>query len=83
MGKVYGNLFQQSLESLDELLMVITGSRLRMSDDERLEAIDRIFSDMQDKLTFLRSFNNSTKLLAVQRIKEQTEVDISKKLSDI
>jgi hypothetical protein len=54
-----------------------------MSDDERLEAIDRIFSDMQDKLTFLRSFNNGTKLLAVQRIKEQAEVDISKKLSDI
>jgi hypothetical protein len=83
VGKVYGNLFQQSLKSLDELLMVITASGLRMSDDERLEAIDRIFSDMQDKLTFLRSFNNSTKLLAVQRIKEQAEVDISRKLSAI
>ena len=83
MEKVFSNLFQSSLKSLDELLMVITASRLRMSDDERLEAIDRIFTDMQDKLTFLRSFNNSTKLLAVQRIKEQSEVGLSKKLSDI
>lgn len=83
LEKVYRNLFQNSLKSLDDLLMVITASRLRMSDDERLEAIDKIFSDMQDKLTFLRSFNNSTKLLAVQRLKEQTEIEISKKLSDI
>jgi hypothetical protein len=83
MEKVYSNLFQQSSKNLDDLLMVITASRLRMSDDERLEAIDRIFSDMQDKLTFLRSFNNSTKLLAVQRIKEQNEIELSRKLSDI
>ena len=83
MEKVYVNLFQQSLKSLDELLMVITASTLRMSDDERLDAIDRIFSEMQDMLTFLRSFNNGTKLLAVQRIQEQAEVDISKRLSDI
>ncbi len=83
MDKVYSNLFQQSLKNLDEVLMVTTASRLRMSDDERLEAIDRIFTDMQDKLTFLRSFNNSTKLLAVQRIKEQDEIELSKKISDI
>lgn len=83
MENVYGNLFQQSLKCLDELLMVFTGGHLRMSDDERLNAIDRVFVHMQDKLTFLREFNNSTKLLVVQRIKEQAEVDVSKKLSDI
>ena len=83
MEKVYSNLFQQSLKNLDELMMVITAKTLRMSDDERLQAIDRIFTDMQDKLTFLRSFNNSTKLLVVQRTKEQSEINLSKKLSDI
>lgn len=83
MEKVYASLFQNSLRSLDELLLVTTASRLRMSDNERLEAIDGIFADMQDKLAFLRSFNNSTRLLAVQRTKEQTEVDISRKLSNI
>jgi hypothetical protein len=81
--KVYNNLFQQSLKTLDELLLIISTGRLRMSDNERLEAIDRIFCDMQDKLTFIRSFNNSTKLLAVQRIKEQSEIDVERKLIDI
>lgn len=83
MEKVYSNVSKQSLNNLDELLMVTTASKLRMSDDERLKAIDAIFSDVQDKLTFLGSFNNSTKALAVQRMKEQTEIDLSRKLNDI
>lgn len=83
MGKVYNNLFQQSLKNLDELIMVITADNLRMSDDERLQAIDRIFSDVEDKLTFLRSFNNSTKVLAVQRMQEQSEIDLLRQLHDI
>src|SRR5258705_13979585 len=49
MGDVYKNLFDKSLQNLDELLMVITANRLRMSDDERLTAIDRIFDNVEDK----------------------------------
>lgn len=81
--KVYGNIFIQSLKNLDELLMVITASQLRMSDDERLEAIDRIYADIEEKYAFMQSFSNSTKLLAVQRAKEQSEVDMSNKLYNI
>ena len=80
LSKVYGNLFQQSLRNLDELMMVITAGKLRMSDDERIAAIDRIFSEMEDKLNFLRSFNKGTDVLAVQRQKEINEVKVSGKL---
>lgn len=83
MQKVYSNLFHQSLKNLDELVMVITAGTLRMSDDERLGAVDRIFSDMEDKLIFLRSFNNSTRVLTVQRLKEQSEIELSKKISGL
>ncbi len=77
--KVYVNLFKQSLRNLDELTMVITANTLRMSDDERLQSIDRIYADMQDKLLFLRDFNSKTKLLGLQRSKEVKDVtDISK-----
>jgi hypothetical protein len=75
LERVYDNLFNQSLRNLDELTTVITAGKLRMSDDERLEAIDRIYADMQDKLLFLRSFNNNTSVLAVQRTKELNDVD--------
>lgn len=75
LGKVYGDLFRLSLDNLDQLVMVITANKLRMSDDERLQAIDRIFADTQDKLQFLRSFNRKTSILNLQREKEKTELE--------
>ncbi|MFL9829716.1 TerB family tellurite resistance protein [Flavobacterium sp. ST-87] len=73
--KVYANLFKQSLRNLDELTTVITANKLRMSDDERLESIDRIYADMQDKLVFLRNFNANTSVLTIQRSKEYNDVN--------
>jgi hypothetical protein len=74
LGKIYGQLFNQSLDNLDQLVMVVTANKLRMTDDERLEAIDRIFADTQDKLIFLRSFNGSAAVLNVQREREKADV---------
>jgi len=73
LGRVYKNLFKQSLDNLDNLVTIITANQLRMSDDERLGAIDRIFADMQDKLLFLRHLNNNTTVLALQRAKEKND----------
>ncbi len=75
MGRVYSRLFDASLKNLDDLFTVITASKLRMNDEERLAAVDKIFADMEDKLTFLRYFNNSNAVLSLQRAKEQKEVD--------
>ncbi len=83
LGKVYSNLFKQSLNDLDELTTIITDSKLRMSDDERLEAIDRIYLNMQDKLLFLRNFNNNTTILAVQRAREKNDAVTLKKIYGI
>ncbi|TKK66337.1 TerB family tellurite resistance protein [Ilyomonas limi] len=74
LGQVYNNLFSQSLKGLDDLTMLITANQLRMSDDERLSGIDKVYNDMQDKLQFLQSFNNKTSVLLLQRNKEQSEV---------
>ena len=80
LGDVYANLFNQSLQNLDELATVITASKLSMSDDERLEAIDRIFADTEDKLQFLRDFNRKTNILVIQRTREKQDIAASKKL---
>jgi len=74
LGKVYGQLFNKSIQNLDELATVITSSKLSMSDDERLQAIDRIFADTEDKLQFLRDFNKQANLLAIQRSREKKDV---------
>lgn len=83
LSKTYENLVALSVKNLDELLLVITASQLRMSDDERLEAIDRVHADTQDKLTFLRSFNNANKILSMQRIKERAEIERTEKVYGI
>jgi hypothetical protein len=70
---VYTNLFKSSLKNLDELLLVLTANSLRMDDDERLRSIDRIYAEMEDKLSFLRVFNGETSLLAWHRGKESRE----------
>jgi hypothetical protein len=83
LSLVYGSLFDASLKNLDELMMIITAAKLRMSDDERLAAIDRIFFDMEDKLVFLRRFNSSTQLLAIQRAKSRSDVKTMRSLYGI
>lgn len=74
--KIYSNLSRQSLRNLDELTTIVTSDKLRMSDDERLEAIDKIYLDMQQKLLFLRDFNSSSNILSLQRTKEKNDVNI-------
>ena len=74
LGSVYGNLNKQSLANLEALLMVITSRELRMSDEERLSAIDAIYADMQEKLLFLRHFNGQAVGILRQRKLEQREV---------
>ena len=67
VASVYSNLVDKSLDNLEELVMVLTDNSLRMSDAERLSAIDRLYGDMQDKVNFLRDFNSKTAALGQQR----------------
>jgi hypothetical protein len=80
IGKVYSNLINRSLENLDDLSVIITAGKLRMSDEERLAAIDDIYKEVSDKLGFLRAFNNQTQVLALQRAKESKDVKVMKGL---
>jgi hypothetical protein len=73
LSRVYNNLFKESLQDVEELTTVITANKLRMSDDERIKAIDDIYDKLQDKVIFLRRFNNNTTILAIQRAKEKND----------
>lgn len=81
--KVYGNLLTRSLRNLDELAMVITADKLRMSDDERLKGVDAVYLEMQDQLLFLRNFNRSASVLVLQRVKESKEVYASREFQEL
>lgn len=83
IGQVYSNLTGESLKNLDALTTIITASKMRMSDDERLSAIDNLFDDMQEKLSFLHHFNSSTTVLALQRAKERNNIQAVQSLYGI
>ena len=80
LGRVYGRLTDQSLKNVEDLLTVVTAGKLRMSDEERLAAIDAIHAEVLDQLRFLGDFNSRTTLLAAQRQRESGEVNRVKAL---
>jgi hypothetical protein len=80
LGRVYERLFRLSLDHLEALTRVMSDGQLRMSDDERLQAIDAIHRDMEEALLFLRRFNQGATLLALQRAKERQDIAVIRRI---
>lgn len=83
MSDVYTRLVSETLDNIEELTNVITANKLRMSDAERIKAIDRIYESSSDKLQFLRFFNNQGVSLSLQRSKDAADTQTLKQLYGI
>ncbi|WP_433903284.1 TerB family tellurite resistance protein [Sphingobacterium puteale] len=83
LSRVLDGLLDQSLGNLDELVMVITANNMRMSDDERLRAIDSIFDDMQAKVVQLRRFTSKTDQLGSARRNKIEELKKLEKMTGL
>ena len=79
---VYTKIVDGSVSNLDALVMVLTANQTRMSDDERLTEIDRIYINMEDKLNAVRNFNKKTKSILTQRKSLQSDHSTQQKLTD-
>ncbi|QES88924.1 TerB family tellurite resistance protein [Rhizosphaericola mali] len=78
---VYTKIVDGSVSNLDALVMVLTANQTRMSDDERLTEIDRIYNDMEDKLNSVRNFNKKAKSILTQRKSLQSDHSTQQKLN--
>jgi hypothetical protein len=83
ISRVFSRLLEDCAKTLDELITIITDGKLEMKDDERMERIDKLYLDMQDKFTFSRSYSNDAKDLAASRLKEKADVQTSRALQGI
>lgn len=81
--KMFDNLLEECIKTIDELFMVITSNQLEMKDDERLKRVDKLYLDMQDKYSFCSSFREEMGLLSVQRLGEQIEINRSKLINGL
>jgi hypothetical protein len=80
---VFENLLEECLKNVDELYLVITSGELQMRDDERIKRIDELYTDMLDNYSFCQSFSEECRVLAIQRLKEQIEIKVDKKLNGV
>jgi hypothetical protein len=83
IGKVYSNLINESVKGLTDLTTAITDNTIRASDDERLNIIDKLDAEMQNRLSFLRYFNNNTSVLSLQRAREKNDVTATENIYGI
>ncbi|WDF81172.1 TerB family tellurite resistance protein [Mucilaginibacter sp. KACC 22773] len=83
INNVFSQLVRQSDANIDDLSSVTTAGKLRMSDDDRLRAIDRIYNSSSDQLQFLRFFNRQAVMLSLQRSKDLNDTRTLKRLYKI
>ncbi|SDG10972.1 hypothetical protein [Mucilaginibacter gossypii] len=76
-------LFKDCDQQITELQNVITDSKLKMSDEERLKHIGVIHSAMQNNYRFASAFADQVKVYAVQRAQENNNVISEKKIYGI
>ena len=80
---VYNNLLGECNKDLDELSLVITNGKVKMTDDERIKRIDKLHTDMQDKYQFAQSFTNQAIVLIVQRTHQQNDMQTLQQLYQV
>ena len=80
---VFTKLLDETTAGINELLNCITANTYGMKDDERMKRIDDLYTDMESKYGFAKSFSNEAQLLSLQRINEKSEAEISKSLYNI
>ena len=77
---IYHNLYKESLKNVEELSLIITSELLRMNDEERLAAIDRIYDRAISQYSFFKDVTSSTTYLSLQRNSEKAEIDLLKRI---
>jgi hypothetical protein len=74
MQRVYVGILDASTRNLDQILMVINPGKTQMSDQQRLEAINRSGDLLDENYSDLRQYNNQNMILSLRRSKDLKEV---------
>lgn len=83
LQNVFSHLLDECSKDIDALSTVVTAGKTAMTDDERIRRIDGIYAAMQDKLLFSKSFADEAAMLAAERNQDETDIQVSKKISFI
>ncbi len=80
---VFTALLKDCANNISALISLTTDNQLQLHDDERLQRIDAIYNDMQNKYLFATSFRNESNALMLNRQKDQNESSTLKALYNL
>ncbi len=80
ISQVHARLLKESLNSLEQLAVLLAHGSLRMSDAERIKAIDALLEEQQQRQITLSAFDSQSQLIILQRLKEFNDVRTMKRL---
>jgi len=83
LQQVYTNLISKCNLDRQELTDVLTPGKLQMTDAQRLDRLDKLYSSTQDKYAFAGSFTSKCRKVARQRQAEQQQKNTLKQLYGI
>lgn len=67
----FERLLENCSDTLDQLLVITTDSKLELKDNQRLERIDTLHKMMLEDYNFCLSFSNEAKLLSLSKSREK------------
>eukprot|EP01133_Synstelium_polycarpum_P017063 gene17063-20327_t len=77
---VYARLLEDCNHDMEELIRITGDGQLVMKDDERMQRIDVLYQQMQDKYSFCRSFSDAALQLIIGREREQQHINRMKNI---
>lgn len=83
MFNIYTGMMDESLKGIDQLSLVINAFATQMSDAKRLEIINTVADNIEQRFVDMKEFNNQQKLLSLQRATERNEIEYVRRLYGI
>jgi hypothetical protein len=77
---VFTTLLDKVADDITDLTNILTNAKMEMTDDERIEQINKLYDRVTEKYSFLYSFGENVKVQATQRKKELGDLQGLKKL---
>ena len=74
MQQVYTGILNASAKNLDQIMLVINPGKTQMSDEQRLELINKAGDQLDGNYSDLQQFNTQNEMLSLQRAKDANEV---------
>jgi hypothetical protein len=83
MQNVYSGILDASVKNLDQIMLVVGTNQTQMSDEQRLELVNKAGDRLDENYSDLRQFNNQNELLSLARSKDVNDLQTVKGLYGI